>query len=258
MAKVSSLYSKSMNQLHTAKEVTTALQTYAHPEDALFLQRFFKTGPGQYGEGDKFIGVRMPMLRRVTKLALALPASEVQQLLSSSIHEHRLAGAVILTYQYPLVDRRGKRAIYTLYLKNVRAGQINNWDIVDVTAENVIGRYLCEYDLSREILFALAKSNSIWQKRVAVISSFYFFRDGGKDAATTIALCGLLLNDPHDLIQKVVGWMLREVGKRVDRQTLLQFLDTHAAIMPRTTLRYAIEHLDPAAKAHYMGMRAKG
>lgn len=236
----------------TANEVLEALKAIAKPDDAIFLQRFFKTGKGQYGEGDVFIGARMPALRTVCKKYINLPQPEIQKLFDSDIHECRMAAAVILAYQYPKADQVTKKAIYDLYLKNVLAGRVNNWDIVDVTAENVIGRHLYEQKLSRDILFKLARSTNIWQRRVGIMSSFYFFKSGDGDYETTLELCDILLHDQHDLIQKVVGWMLREIGKRVDRKILLQFLDKHAATMPRTTLRYAIEHLPPAQKQFYM------
>jgi len=241
----------------TANDVLQSLKATSNADDAIFLQRFFKTGKGQYGEGDVFIGTRMPALRTVCKKYVGLPLTEIQKLFDSDIHECRMAAAVILAYQYPKTDQVGKRAIYDLYLKNVLAGRINNWDIVDVTAENVIGRHLYEQKLPRDVLFKLAASNSIWQRRVGIMSSFYFFKSGDGDYKTTLQLCDILLHDQHDLIQKAVGWMLREIGKRVDRKILLQFLDQHAATMPRTTLRYAIEHLPPEQKQFYMRQKSE-
>lgn len=235
-----------------ASNVISKLKAYAKPEDAVFLQRFFKTGKGQYGEGDVFIGVRVPQTRSVCKLYADLPLGEVQKLFDSDVHEHRLAGAIILTYQYPKSVH--KKSIYDLYLKNVWAGRINNWDIVDVTAENVIGRHLFEQNLPRDILFTLARSDNVWHKRVAIMSSFYFFKKGDGDFTTTLKLCELLLHDTHDLIQKAVGWMLREIGKRVDTKILIDFLNKHAATMPRTALRYATEHLSPEIRQYYMDL----
>ncbi|HSW81110.1 MAG TPA: DNA alkylation repair protein [Candidatus Saccharimonas sp.] len=241
----------------TANDVLKALKAAANADDAIFLQRFFKTGKGQYGEGDVFIGARMPALRIVCKKYTDLPHAEIQKLFDSDIHECRMAAAVILAYQYPKTDLPGKKAIFDLYVKNVLAGRVNNWDIVDVTAENVIGRHLYEQNLPRDILFKLARSGNIWQRRVGIMSSFYFFKNGDGDYKTTLELCEILLHDTHNLIQKVVGWMLREIGKRVDRKILLKFLDEHAATMPRTTLRYAIEHLPPEQKQFYMRQKSE-
>lgn len=186
------------------------------------------------------------------KKYIGLPLAEIQKLFNSEVHEYRLAAAVILTYQYPKSDASGKKAIFDLYVKNVLAGRVNNWDIVDVTAENIIGRHLYEQKLPRDMLLKLAHSDDIWQRRVGIMSSFYFFKNGDGDYKTTLQLCDILLHDNHDLIQKAVGWMLREIGKRVDRNILLHFLDQHAATMPRTTLRYAIEHLPAEQKQFYM------
>jgi 3-methyladenine DNA glycosylase AlkD len=237
----------------TAKDVIAALQKVASPKDAIFLQRFFKTGEGQYGAGDIFIGVRMPQIREVCKQFRELPLPEIQKLFDSKIHEHRMAAGVICDYQYPKASAAGKQALYNLYLKNVHAGRLNNWDLVDVTCRDVIGRHLFEEKLPRDILYQLARSNNLWQKRVGIISCFYFFKGG--EYKTILDLCEILLHDPHDLIQKAVGWSLREVGKHCSRDILLAFLDRHAATMPRTALRYAIEHLPAAQKAQYMAMK---
>jgi len=236
----------------TARDVQQALAQHASADDAIFLQHFFKTGKGQYGEGDVFIGLRVPQTRQVCKQFTALPLPEVQKLLDSDVHEHRLAALIILTKQYAKARDPDRQAIYDLYLHNVYAGRINNWDLVDSSAEFVMGEHLMHRP--RDILFTLAHSSDVWQKRVAILSSFEFIKAG--DPVTTLALAEILLHDPHDLIQKAVGWMLREIGKRVDRQLLLDFLDKHAHDMPRTTLRYSLEHLPPQQKAHYMGLRA--
>lgn len=237
----------------TANDVVDALEAHSSGTDAAFLARFFKTGEGQYGEGDVFIGVRVPQTRAVCKQYTGLPLDEVQKLLDSPVHEHRLAAVIILTYQYPKAGEAGKRAIFDLYLKNVRKGRVNNWDLVDSSAGYIIGEYLA--DKPRDLLFELAKSSSIWERRVSILSAFAFLMKG--DASTMLQLAEVLLYDKQDLIQKAVGWMLRETGKRVDRQLLLGFLDAHAATMPRTTLRYALEHLTAEQRAHYMGLGAK-
>lgn len=235
----------------TAVQVKKALQTYTTAEDAVFLQRFFKTGVGQYGEGDKFIGVRVPLTRKVCKQFKDLPAGEVQKLLDSSIHEHRLAGVIILANKYSKASEQEKQAIYDLYLKNVYNGRINNWDIVDVTAPQVVGAHLLERP--RDILFELAKSDSLWQKRVAMISTYKFLQNG--DGSTTLQIAKILLNDTQDLIHKVVGWMLREMGQKVDEKLLINFLEKHARQMPRTMLRYSIEKLSPSQRTYFMELR---
>lgn len=233
----------------TANEVITALNKHARPHAVDFLQAFFKTHEGGYGEGDIFIGVRVPPTRVICRQYKDLPLSEVQKLFDSEIHEHRLAAGLILTYQYP--KSSDKKAIYDLYLKNVLNGRVNNWDIVDTTAPKVMGRYLLETEAPRDILYKLARSNNVWQKRTGILSSFYFLMKGD-DPTTTLELAEILVNDKHDMIQKAVGWMLREIGKRFDTKLLTDFLDRHAATMPRTALRYAIEHLSPGTKQHYM------
>lgn len=231
-----------------AVDFQNELAKHASDADAVFLQKFFKTGKGQYSEGDQFIGVRVPMTRKVCKQFKDLPLPEVQKLLDSPVHEHRLAAVILLANKYPKADLIEQEEIYEMYLANVRKGRINNWDLVDVSAGYVIGMH--EYGTDHKILFQLAHSEDLWHKRVSIMSAFYFVMQG--DASTTLRLAEILLHDSHDLIQKAVGWQLREVGKRVDRQLLLEFLDEHAATMPRTTLRYAIEHLDATTKKHYM------
>jgi len=232
----------------TAENVQATLQKHASAQDAEFLQRFFKTGEGQYGAGDVFIGVRMPQTRQVAREFKNLPLREVQKLLGSRVHEHRMAALIILTLQYPQADKPDKQKIYEFYLDNLRRDRINNWDLVDVSAPHVIGAYLM--GRSHNPLFELAASQDLWQRRAAIISTFAFIAQG--DAATTLQLAEILLNDPRDLIHKAVGWALREVGKRCNRQLLLDFLDKHAGEMPRTMLRYSLEHLPPEQRRQYM------
>ena len=235
----------------TAGDVQQEIQHCARADYAASLQRFFKTGPGQYGEGDVFVGVRMPDVRMVCKKFKALELAEIQKLYDSGIHEHRMAAGIILTYQFPKADDKKRQAIYKLYLKNVRRGRVNNWDLVDLTAPNIVGEYL--QDKPRAVLFELAASDSLWERRVAMLACFSFIARGEPDTALEIG--EILLHDKHDLIQKAVGWMLREVGKRIDRKLLTNFLDKHAGSMPRTALRYAIEHLPPEMRAHYLGQK---
>lgn len=234
-----------------AADVKTALETYANVDDAVFLQRFFKTGAGQYGEGDIFIGVRVPKTRLVCKTFKLLPLSEVQVLLDSPVHEHRLAGLIIMTLQYPRANEAGKKQLYELYMANVYKGRVNNWDLVDVSAERIVGPYLA--DKPKDILYELARSDNLWQRRVAVLSTFAYIKQG--EPGVTLELAELLLHDTHDLIHKAVGWMLREVGKRVDEAILIDFLDRHAAVMPRTMLRYAIERLSVDKRTYYMQLK---
>jgi 3-methyladenine DNA glycosylase AlkD len=230
----------------TAHDVEVALAKHASDSDAIFLQRFFKTGEGQYGEGDVFIGVRVPQTRAVCKQYKPLPLSELQKLIDSPVHEHRLAALLIAVAQYP--KSTDQTALYDFYIRNTRQGRINNWDLVDSSAEHIVGPYLADH--TKDILFELARSSNVWERRVAIMSCFHYIKRG--EPIWTLTLAEQLLHDPHDLIQKAVGWQLREVGKRCDQQLLLAFLDDHAATMPRTMLRYSLEHLTPSQKAHYM------
>lgn len=232
----------------TASDVKNALMRYASDSDALFLQRFFKTGEGQYGAGDVFIGVRVPMTRKVCIEFKDLPLVEIKVLLQSPVHEHRLAAVLLMTYQFERAQEVEQKRIFDAYLVALDQGYINNWDIVDTSAEFIVGEYL--WARSRKLLYELAKSKDVWHRRVAVLSSFAFIKKG--DPSTTLELAEVLLHDPHDLIQKAVGWMLREIGKRIDRQILLDFLERHATAMPRTMLRYAIEHLTIEQKMYFM------
>lgn len=223
----------------TANDATNALDKYANSDDAVFLQRFFKTGKGQYGEGDVFIGVRVPMTRQVCKQFKDLPLAETQKLLDSPVHEYRLAAVILLANQYRTGTDQQKQAIFDLYMNNVYKGRINNWDIVDSSAEFIVGDHLQSRD--RKLLYDLAKGKTVWERRVAMLSTLHFIKSG--DPSTTLDLAELFLNDPHDLIHKATGWMLREIGKKIDEQILVDFLDKRATQMPRTMLRYAIERL---------------
>ncbi len=234
----------------TATDFMHALDKLGNAQDAAFLQRFFKTGEGQYGAGDKFIGVRVPDTRKVCRLFQDLSLVEIEKLLESPVHEHRLGAVIIMAEQAKRSrDPAHKKALYDLYLR--RTDRINNWDIVDVSCRDVVGGYL--QDKSRAPLYKLAKSRNIWERRIAIISTWQFIRTG--DLNDTFKIAEILLTDTHDLIHKAVGWMLREAGKK-DRAALLAFLDKHAAVMPRTALRYAIEHLPPEQKSHYMSLGA--
>ncbi|CAM3079268.1 DNA alkylation repair protein [Skermania piniformis] len=235
----------------SAVGVRAELATLADPADVPNLQRFFKTGPGEYGAGDVFVGVRVPAQRRVAKRFADLPLDQIDELLDSAVHEHRLTGLLILVGQAGRAfslrrpDEAAQQRIVDRYLAALRRGRVNNWDLVDASAEHILGPWLL--DRPRELLVELAGSESLWERRVALLSTFAFIKAG--DASTTFALSERLLDDRADLIQKALGWMLREVGKRIDRDLLVGFLDEHAAGMGRTALSYATEHLDPAERA---------
>ncbi|MEV6767685.1 DNA alkylation repair protein [Nocardia sp. NPDC051030] len=241
----------------TAAAVRAELAKVADPGDAVHLQRFFKTGVGEYGEGDVFIGIRVPKTRQVVKKFGGLPLSEIDALLDSEVHEHRLAGLVILNGEMASASRgRGgdvgaQQEIVELYLGAVRRGRVNNWDLVDGSAEFILGPWLL--GRPRDLLFQLAGEESLWERRVALLTTFAFIKEG--DTATTVELCELLLSDRRDLIQKAVGWMLREIGKRVDEAQLTYFLDAHAAEMGRTALSYATEKLTPEQRVYYRSRR---
>jgi 3-methyladenine DNA glycosylase AlkD len=232
----------------SAGEIKTELRRVSDPAKAEILKRFFKTGPGQYGEGDKFLGVVVPDIRRIAKHFISLPLTEVQILLSSPYHEERLTGLIILTYQFVSADEVMRGKIYRLYLKNTK--QINNWDLVDLSAPNVVGAYLQDKD--RAILYRLARSKNLWEKRIAMLSTFQYIKVG--DIYDALRISEILLADSHDLIHKAVGWMLREVGKRASEKELKKFLDTHGKKMPRTMLRYAIERLPEGERQKYLKM----
>jgi len=231
----------------TAGDVKAALAAVADPDRIPGLSRFFKTGPGQYGEGDVFLGLSVPIARRVMKQFDSLPLDQVNVLLDSAVHEHRFVALLLLVARYPASPRE----IADFYLAAVRRGRVNNWDLVDCSAEFILGEYL--YERPRDVLFELAASDSVWERRVAVLSTFGFIKHG--DASTTLEIATLLASDRHDLIQKAVGWMLREVGKRVDPGLLISYLDDHAAALSRMTLSYATEHLTPELRIHYRSLR---
>ena len=238
-----------MNVMHSNKAefILQELFSVANPEKAKFLQGFFKTGKGQYAEGDVFLGIVVPITRNIVKENKALPLSEIQILLDSKYHEARLAGLLFLAQQFKKAKKEEERKeIFDFYLANAR--KANNWDLVDVTCRDVIGLYLLDKD-DRSVLYRLAASDNLWEQRIAMVSTWTFIKH--KQYDDTLALSEKLLNHKHDLMHKAVGWMLREVGKK-DRETLVDFLDIHYKNMPRTALRYAIEHFPDEMKAHYM------
>jgi 3-methyladenine DNA glycosylase AlkD len=212
------------------------LRASADPERARNLAWFFKTGKGQYGHGDRFIGITVPTMRRIAHRYIHLPLADIAKLLASPIHEHRFVALEILVAQY----ERGESSIFGFYLKNTRF--VNNWDLVDTSAPYIVGQHLLTRP--RKILYRLAKSRNLWERRIAIVSTQTFIRAG--EIEDTFAIATLLLADEHDLIHKAVGWMLREAGKQ-SPPALLKFLKENYAALPRTTLRYAIERL-PAAR----------
>lgn len=211
------------------------------------LRRFFKTGPGEYGEGDRFIGLTLPQVRAQIRELRDLPLADVEKLLESPWHEARTLAVALLADRYARVDARQQREIYDLFLR--RSDRINNWDLVDISAPHVVGGHL--RDRSRAPLRRLARSKSVWERRIAIVATAAFIRRGEFD--DTFAISRILMHDRHDLIHKAVGWMLREVGKK-DERALRAFLDRHAAELPRTTLRYSIERFSPAVRKRYMAI----
>jgi len=226
-------------------EIKTRLQRLASKETAKVLQGFFKTGPGQYGQGDVFIGVKVPPLRSVAREFENASLKTIKALLKSKIHEERVVALMILVRQFAVGDEKLRQQIYDLYLTQTRF--INNWDLVDGSAPYIVGPFLSEKDRTR--LHTLAKSASLWERRIAIVSTLYFIRRDDFDDALKIA--EVLLDDKHDLIHKAVGWMLREIGKR-DPAVEKSFLKLHYRRMPRTALRYAIERFPESERRKYL------
>jgi len=230
----------------------SALLSLANPAKAKVLSGFFKTGKGHYGEGDLFLGLTVPQQRSIAKQYVDIAIDALTPFLKSPYHEFRLTALIILIYKYEHATRQNnsflQRQIYAFYLKNISA--INNWDLVDVTCPQIIGVYLYgQPRATRKLLYRLARSKNLWEKRIAIIATFYFIRKGEFD--DTFAIAEILLHDNHDLIHKAVGWMLREIGKR-NQAAEEKFLMRHVKIMPRTMLRYAIERFDEAKRKRYL------
>jgi 3-methyladenine DNA glycosylase AlkD len=244
-----------MSMILSSEEMTAERflqQLYVHQSDKeqQKIQRYFKMGEGEYGEGDRFIGVRMGTVFQIAKGFLDMPVDEIETLMDSDIHEAR-AGAM------SIMDKSARRKktteerrteLYNLYLR--RHDRVNNWDLVDLAAQYVVGGYL--FDKSRSVLYELARSRNVWERRTAIVATSYFIRQG--DLSDTFRIAEMLLGDDHDLIHKAVGGWLREAGKQ-DRSRLLDFLDQHAARMPRTMVRYSAEHLEKDLKKRYREMR---
>jgi len=229
----------------TAQEISEILRGLANPQIAQHSQRFFKTGPGQYGEGDRFLGIRVPQLREQAKKIKDAPLAEVRYLLKSPYHEDRLCALLMLVQKFSQGNAADQKAVYELYLKNTR--YINNWDLVDLSAYLIVGAYLADKD--RRPLYTLARSKSLWERRIAIIATFHFIKNN--QFTDTLDIAGLLLTDQEDLMHKAVGWMLREVGKR-ELGVEKGFLKGHYLRMPRTMLRYAIEKFPENERLKYL------
>ncbi len=227
------------------QNIQRKLQELGSREKAKVLQRFFKTGSGEYGEGDVFVGVKVPELRKLAKEYHEITVKGVKQLLRSAIHEERLLALFILVRKYSKGNETEKKRIYELYLKNTQF--INSWDLVDSSAHHIIGAFLV--DKSKEPLYSLAKSMNLWERRISIMSTFYFIKHD--KYAETLKISEILLTDEQDLIHKAVGWMLREVGKR-HMPTEEKFLRKHYKRMPRTMLRYAIEKFPEDKRQGYL------
>lgn len=228
-------------------DISDELQRLADPKDAEFLQRFFKTGPGQYGEGDLFRGIRVPVLRQLVRKFSDAPVTTAAALLKSKYHEDRLLALLMLVKKFQRGDDATRKQIYDLYLANTR--YINNWDHVDASAGHIVGGYL--FDRSRAPLTKLARSKVLWERRISIIATLYFIQK--KDFDETLRIATILLDDKHDLMHKAVGWMLREVGNRAP-EVERSFLKEHYHKMPRTMLRYAIEKFpEPERKRYLLG-----
>lgn len=234
-------------------ELQKELNELADSVIAQHSQRYFKTGPGEYGEGDVFIGVRVPVVRSVGKKFRDLSPNEIYELAQSPIHEHRLCAVQILAEQFKRsrnLQQQGE--LFQLLLTLVSEGRVNNWDLVDTSAPYV-GGYLLQIENYPALLDSLARSENVWERRTAVMLTGGLIRVDVFEP--TLTLCEQLLTDPHDLIHKATGWMLREIGRR-DLETLRGFLNNYATVMPRTMLRYSIEHLDVSERSHYLGLKS--
>ncbi len=234
----------------SAKQFVERLNAHRSADELKKIQRYFKSGEGQYGEGDQFIGVRMGQVFALAKEFIEMSPGEIEKLLESPIHEVRAGAVSIMDWQArgKKTSEERRKELFDLYLK--RHDRINNWDLVDRSAPYVIGGYLS--DKPRDILYKLARSKNIWERRTAIVSTYFFIRQG--DVADTFKIAEMLINDDQDLIHKAVGGWVREAGKKAP-QMLLGFLDKHAATMPRTALRYAIEHLDKEQRNHYLSLK---
>ncbi|MBN1299213.1 MAG: DNA alkylation repair protein [Actinobacteria bacterium] len=228
------------------KDLERELDLLADKNQAEILKRFFKTKKGQYGEGDIFLGIQVPVLRKLAKKYFAIDHETALLLLKSPVHEKRMLALFILVNKFEKGGHDIRETIFNSYLENTR--HINNWDLVDLSADKIVGAYL--YGKNTDVLLNLAESEILWEKRIAIISTFNFIKKQRHEL--TLQIAEILLNDKHDLIHKAVGWMLREVGKRISVNILLQFLNQNYKTMPRTMLRYAIEKLPRDLRLDYL------
>lgn len=229
----------------TVQNIKAKLKQQENKEKAKILQRFFKTGPGEYGEGDLFLGVKVPVLRKLAKKYDGITIPQVKRLLTSAIHEERLLALFIFVGKYQKGDEAVKKEIYDLYLNHTKF--VNNWDLVDGSAPHIVGAFLM--NKNKEPLYRLANSKNLWERRISILSTFYFIKQDKFSDALKIAK--ILLTDKKDLIHKAVGWMLREIGKR-HLQTEETFLKKYYKTMPRTMLRYAIEKFPEPKRQKYL------
>jgi 3-methyladenine DNA glycosylase AlkD len=228
------------------KDFKRDLARNASKEKALIYQRFFKTGKGEYGEGDIFLGLTVPEQKKIAKKYADLSMQDLQSLIKSKIHEERQICLQILILKYKKADSKQQKEIYNFYIKNTK--QINNWDLVDLSAYKIVGPYLEDKDKS--VLYKLAKSPNLWERRISILSTFYYIMQNKPEDTLKIAF--ILKDDKHDLMHKAVGWMLREVGKRCSEELEEEFLRKHYTTMPRTMLRYAIERFPEKKRQFYM------
>ena len=228
-----------------SKQIKQKLALLANSGKRKILQGFFKTGRGQYGEGDIFLGVVVPDTRKIAKEFANLPLSEIKKLLYSKIHEERLCALLILVAKFAMANLAEKKEIFDFYIKHVR--QVNNWDLVDLSAPRIVGGYLL--DKPKNILYKFVRSKNLWEKRIAIVSTYTFIKNG--EYQDTLKIAEILMHDRHDLIHKAVGWMLREVGKKSNK-ILKAFLKKFKTKLPRTTLRYAIERFPEKERKEYL------
>jgi 3-methyladenine DNA glycosylase AlkD len=229
----------------TAYDLKKELSFYADFEKASLLQRFFKTGEGQYGEGDIFLGIIVPNTRKVAKKYIELPLSEIKKLLYSKVHEERLCALLILVEKFAMANLGVQKKVFVFYIKNAK--QINNWDLIDLSAPKIVGEYLLSKQ--KNILYKLAVSKNLWEKRISILSTYTFIKN--ENYIDTFKIAEILMKDKHDLIHKAVGWMLREVGKKSLKDEE-KFLRKHYKDIPRTMLRYAIEKFPEEKRIRYL------
>lgn len=230
-------------------KVKQELRKHSSPEHAKLLQRYFKTGKGEYAHGDVFIGLKVPQIRKVAKQFKDLSLKETTNLLHSKIHEERLTALLILVDQFQKASNTQKEKIFKMYLKNTK--YINNWDLVDLSAAKIVGEWVRQNNIASKLL-SLAKSDSLWERRIAIISTFAFINNG--ELKPSIKIAYMLLKDKHDLIHKAVGWVLREVGKK-DQKLLEAFIEKNYSQIPRTALRYAIERFSETKRVKYLNLK---